>query len=89
MIGASLSGQELYGRIFLLLKVSVRRHSSEDFAAKSISGLGRPHYNAVAIIEEKHEERIDHHFKVILSQIIPQSSNKPNRQHSLFLYVSI
>ena len=58
---------------------------SEHVAAKSISGLGRPHYTAVAIIEEKHEERIDHHLKVILAQIIPQSSNKSKRQHSLFV----
>ena len=57
---------------------------SEHVAAKSISGLGRPHYTAVAMIEEKHEERIDHHLKVILAQIIPQSSNKSNCQHSLF-----
>ena len=36
------------------------------------------------IIQARHKKSIDHLVKVILAQILPQSANNSNRQHSLF-----
>ena len=50
----------------------------------SISCLGTPQYKTVTIIQAWHNKSIDHHLKVILAQILPQSADESNCQHSLF-----